>query len=475
MRISQNLATFGKSGSAMERIQSFLEQRRSKKERIEDLESFERELHAMFMAAEREVLGEEIGRLDIDVPVIEVEGIVYRKVIRCEETYFSAAGPIRVERSLYSTRQDGERAICPLELRAGMVEGRWTPLAAKQAMWVVAHLTPKDGEALFAMLGGMNPSKSSLDRLPKELGERWEKGRETFEASLREGEDIPKDAVTVAVSLDGVMVPMKDGERDKKRAKAAAAGKRTRGPAGNREVGCGTLTLYDEEGEPLVTRRMGRMPESKKVTLKEMLRRELSSVLEKGPDLKLVKAADGAKDNWTFLSNELLPGQGIEVVDFFHAIEHLKRALDAAYGENSPKAKSQYEKLRHILRHDLKGADKVIRSLCYLRDKHPRRKKIATELKYFRKNRHRMQYAELAAQNLPIGTGIMEAACKTLATQRLKRSGMRWGNEGGQAILTFRSLVQSNRFDRAWDLLSACYTQEVKVPENVVAMSDWRY
>jgi len=121
MRISQNLATFGKSGSAMERIQSFLEQRRSKKERIEDLESFERELHAMFMAAEREVLGEEIGRLDIDVPVIEVEGIVYRKVIRCEETYFSAAGPIRVERSLYSTRQDGERAICPLELRAGMV------------------------------------------------------------------------------------------------------------------------------------------------------------------------------------------------------------------------------------------------------------------------------------------------------------------------------------------------------------------
>jgi len=356
-----------------------------------------------------------------------------------------------------------------------MVEGRWTPLAAKQAMWVVAHLTPKDGEALFAMLGGMNPSKSSLDRLPKELGERWEKGRETFEASLREGEDIPKDAVTVAVSLDGVMVPMKDGERDKKRAKAAAAGKRTRGPAGNREVGCGTLTLYDEEGEPLVTRRMGRMPESKKVTLKEMLRRELSSVLEKGPDLKLVKAADGAKDNWTFLSNELLPGQGIEVVDFFHAIEHLKRALDAAYGENSPKAKSQYEKLRHILRHDLKGADKVIRSLCYLRDKHPRRKKIATELKYFRKNRHRMQYAELAAQNLPIGTGIMEAACKTLATQRLKRSGMRWGNEGGQAILTFRSLVQSNRFDRAWDLLSACYTQEVKVPENVVAMSDWRY
>ncbi len=61
------------------------------------------------------------------------------------------------------------RHICPLELRAGIIEGAWTPLAAKQATWVVAHLTPKEGEELFDLLGNMTPSKSTLDRLPKAL------------------------------------------------------------------------------------------------------------------------------------------------------------------------------------------------------------------------------------------------------------------------------------------------------------------
>ena len=69
---------------------------------------------------------------------------------------------------------------------------------------------------------------------------------------------------------------------------------------------------------------------------------------------------------------------------------------------------------------------------------HPRRKAIATELGYFRGHRHRMRYAQMTARDLPIGSGIVEAACKTLVTQRMKRSGMRWRHEGGQAILTFR-------------------------------------
>ncbi len=84
--------------------------------------------------------------------MILVEGVAHRRVVRCEETYFGAAGPVRVMRSLYSIRQDGERAVCPLELRGGIIEGRWTPLAARQAAWGVAHLTPKEGEDLFAML-----------------------------------------------------------------------------------------------------------------------------------------------------------------------------------------------------------------------------------------------------------------------------------------------------------------------------------
>ncbi|MEO7329580.1 MAG: hypothetical protein ABI193_13455 [Minicystis sp.] len=80
------------------------------------------------------------------------------------------------------------------------------------------------------------------------------------------------------------------------------------------------------------------------------------------------------------------------------------------------------------------------------------------------------RYQEARAQGLPIGSGVVEAACKTLATQRMKLSGMQWGTEGGQAILTLRGLTQSgDRFDRAWALLAATYQAEVISMRNVIA------
>jgi hypothetical protein len=120
------------------------------------------------------------------------------------------------------------------------------------------------------------------------------------------------------------------------------------------------------------------------------------------------------------------------------------------------------------LRDDTEGVTKIIRALAYLKKKHPRRKKLVTELKYFRRHRHRMHYATAQTEDLPIGSGVVEAACKTLATQRLKRSGMRWRQAGGQAILTLRAWVQSERFEAGWELLAETYKQPVSMPNNVV-------
>ena len=78
---------------------------------------------------------------------------------------------------------------------------------------MVAHLTPQEGEELFALLGNMTPSNSTLDRLPQQRSAQWEPQRPQFETTLRTQEDIPAAAVTMAVSLKGVMGPMKDGER----------------------------------------------------------------------------------------------------------------------------------------------------------------------------------------------------------------------------------------------------------------------
>ena len=432
----------------------------------EDFERFERELHGLFNEAECEVLGEQLESLDVDLPYVSIDGRRHHRLFRSGETYSSAAGPLTAQRTLY--RAGKGRSVVPMELRAGIVEGHWTALAARQGCFLVAHLTPQECEDTLRELGNMQPSKSSLDRLPKRLSARWEAEREAFEASLREGFSVPEEAVSVAVSLDGVMVPKKDGQREAKRARSRAAGKQTKGPAGYQEAGCATLSFYDVEGERLGTIRMGRMPESKKATLKSMLAAEVSAALGQRPDLTVVTVADGARDNWTYL-DALVP-EGTPVLDFYHAAEHLKAALDAAYGDGSAKGQAQFKKLRHVLLEDEDGVEKVIRALVYLRNKHRRRQRIGEVLRYLRRNRHRMRYAEVRAQSLPIGSGVVEAACKTLATQRLKRSGMRWRNEGGQAILTFRALVQSERFEHAWLMLSDTYCKDVELPDNVVEL-----
>ena len=472
MQALQSCALLSSDTNAMDQLQDFLRQRRQAPEPVENLETCEQELHRLFVAAEREALSHELGRFDLDVPTIEVEGERYHRVLRCETTYNSAVGPVRVERSLYRQNHDGGHAVCPLELRAGIIEGYWTPLAAKQATWVVAHLTPQEGEELFGLLGNMTPSKSTLDRLPKQLSAHWEAQRTPFEAALRHQEEIPKEAVAMAVSLDGVMAPMQDGQRQAKRVQAVAEGKSPSGPAGYQEVGCATVSYYDRAGHRLVTRRMARMPEANKRTLKSQLTAEVMGALGQRPDLRVVKVADGAPDNWSYL-HETLPF-GEEVLDFYHAVEHLNGALGAAYGEGSATYTERAETLRRVLRDEPEGVDKVLGALCRLRTRYPRRQALHAAVSYFREHRHRMRYAHLRAQNLPIGSGVVEAACKTLVSQRLKRSGMRWRVAGGQAILTFRSLCQSERFEQAWPLLAGTYQHEVRLPQKVIALSEHR-
>jgi len=451
------------AASALRRLEEALQALSQRALAREDFERFEREVHARFVAAEREVLAEELARLDVDLPYVEIGGVRHHRVLTSTETYLSAVGPLTVARTLY--RAGRAPAVVPLELRAGIVEGHWTALAARQAAYLVAHLTPQEAAGVLAELGNMAPSKSSLDRLPKRLSARWEAERETFEASLRAELTVPEGAVTLAASLDGVLVPMKDGAREAKRTRARAAGKQTRGPAGYQEVGCATLSFYDSDGERLKTVRFARMPEAKKATLKSTLTAEVRAALAQRPALTVVKVADGAPDNWTFLDS--LVAEGHAAVDFFHAAEQLQKAFDAAYGENTPAAQAQGQKYRHLLRDDKDGVKKVVRALAYLKRKHPRRDRIAQVLGYFRRHRRRMAYAALRACYLPIGSGVVEAACKTLASQRLKRSGMRWRHPGGQAILTLRALVQSERFDHDWAMLSATYKAEVLVPDNV--------
>ena len=130
MQALQNRDLLSSDTKAMDQLHDFLRQRREAHEPVENLDAFEQELHRLFVTAEREALSQELSRFDLDVPVVEVDGERYHRVLRCETTYSSAVGPVRVERSLYRSSQGGP-TLCPLELRTGIIEGAWTPLAAQ--------------------------------------------------------------------------------------------------------------------------------------------------------------------------------------------------------------------------------------------------------------------------------------------------------------------------------------------------------
>jgi hypothetical protein len=280
--------------------------------------------------------------------------------------------------------------------------------------------------------------------------------------------------VSVSASYDGIMLPMttkkielKVVPKDKdKQVEGRAASKKTL----YKEADCAAVCFYNSEGERLRTLRFGRMPEAKKKTLKDELSQTINRILDQKSDFILIKLADGVRDIWRYFGNELRLGEEIELLDFFHASEHLNKAIESAYGKDTTEAKAHFEKYCSVLKYDDIGVVKVIRTLNYLHKKHPKRSKIKTELNYFKNNRHRMNYAQVAAQKLPIGSGVIEESCKTLITQRLKCSGMRWATAGGQGILTARSLIQNERFDNGWKLLSDSYKEIISLPENVVLL-----
>ena len=425
-----------------------------KQTKNDDFAELEIELHQKFAEAERQCMAKLLEQYDWDYPAFFSGEKTYTRISRNKKSYMTLAGEVTLERSLYRTARNGP-TYCPMELNTGLMEGFWTPQAAKQALHLVSLNTPAEAEQIFNEFGLMSPSKSSLDRLPKKLNEHWEANRVNLEQKLFDAFEIPTEAFMCAVSLDGVMISTRYAQVL---------------PGDSRwcEACCGTVSFFDKKGELLITRFLARMPEHKKKTLKSQLAMQVEQIKKRRPDLKMIKIADGARDNWTFLNDEIKEGEC--VLDFYHAATHLHDAMEVIYGKNSVDAITEYKKYRHSLRHDEKGIDKVINHLKYQLRKNPKKEKIKTEITYFSRHRARCQYARLAKENKPIGSGIVESACKTVLQMRCKRSGQRWENKGGQAILTFRSILLSRQLDDAWELIKDFYCQPIEPPKNVVRL-----
>lgn len=142
--------------------------------------------------------------------------------------------------------------------------------------------------------------------------------------------------------------------------------------------------------------------------------------------------------------------QAVHITDFFHVAEHLAKLSELLFKKPS-EAKAWFEEYKTILKNEPNGAAKVIRSARYRRSLISKDPEIEKEIKYLQQNRKRMNYFEYQQKNLPIGSGVVEAACKNLIGARLKKAGMSWSNEGGQNVLNLRALILSNRWEIFWN------------------------
>ena len=404
-----------------------------------DREALELNVRKALSAAGCGVMGVVLEKGDTDAKRLERDGDKYHRVPRQWKRVVTTFGVVKYERQVYR-RRDLTR-IAPADERFGIVCGSWSPLAAKLASLSLTKLPAAEYSRYLGHLGGMQPSATALNNLLRGLGATLEASGEQVLDGVRAQEEVPEDARTLVVSIDGVMVGMREQ-------KASAEEGVTPRPAGFREAASATASLLDEEGKRLRTHYFARMPEAGKVSLKAELLKEVEHYQQY--PLRLVFIADGAPDNWRWCE-EAFP-DAVQIYDFWHSTQHLKSALNQIFGEGSPEGQKQFKRLRRILKNDVNGVDRVLRYLGNYRRSRRAKDEITRVIKFFQTQRKRMRYATFQQQGFPIGSGTVEAANKVLVTQRLKCSGMRWSKNGtAQSILSLRALSHSSRFTAAWD------------------------
>jgi len=163
----------------------------------------------------------------------------------------------------------------------------------------------------------------------------------------------------------------------------------------------------------------------------------------------VIVLGDGARWIWELVRVNF--PFAIEILDLYHALEHLKRLADLLYGADNPAAKQAWWQWREWVKNSQvsKVIEQAGKRLGKLRG--PDRQEAEQEIGYLESNQSRMRYRSYRRAGYFYGSGVVEAGCKTLIGQRLKQSGMRWSQSGAQSVLTLRSALYGQRFESYWD------------------------
>ena len=372
---------------------------------------------------------EALQKFDTDGSPIKLGDTKMTARAKDNKTYQTPYGSVQLGRYVYQTPKGGV-IHCPLEHNARIIRGA-TPKFAQQ----ISHKYSNMNAPAVCLDLEENHHRKIAHSYLQDVSD-WVGGIAQAKEEIWEY-DIPplNEAITtVVVSLDGAYVLMRDD--------------------GYREAMVGNISLYDVTGKRLHTVYIGEAPEYGKGTFFQHLEKEIATVKKQYPDALYLGIADGAKANWSFLEQHT----SRQLLDFFHVTEYLANVSYAAYPGKTDKPKRTIWLDEHCrqLKHEQDAAEILINEMEKLTQKTSLSKTIKENLQaaltYFKNHRQMMDYATHIEKNLPIGSGVTEAACKTLVKQRLCGSGMRWKDKGAKVILSLRALVQSKgRWQQFWD------------------------
>ena len=397
-----------------------------------------------------------------EVRDVVVDGTeVFRFKYESEKTFMSLWGPMEVTRRVYQNAQDTQTHV-PLDAAWGMQDEFLTVEVREAVLFSCAHITPEETAALLTKSALFHPHPTQIKRALAALGEDLPAHRAMVDARIRGAEHAPCGTRVLAASLDGANVLMRDAEGAKRGRPAERPGldARQADTTAYKNAMVGSVTFYgdavaeDKTPERLCTRYVSHMPEERATTFKTKFGAELAAAEAKTDNVTKVLICDGARGIWKYVDESGRYTGYEKLIDYWHTLEHLSLAAEALFGKGTNEAKYWYGKYARYLIEKDDGAQRAIRSMAYY-EKHgglsPSRKAdLASQQTFFMRNQRRMTYADFRRRGLPIGSGPVEAACKTLVKTRMCRSGMRWTRDGGQRILDLRTYVKSDRWDAFW-------------------------
>jgi hypothetical protein len=353
-------------------------------------------------------------------------------------------GPIHFVRYLYQPIETAGRSLFPLEVQLGIVAGVATPALADLVARLSADMTQRQVLEALRRQQGIGWGPTTLRKVVAAVAQGMGEHRCSAQVQAILGwmqiasERGGGHRFTLSVGRDGCMLPMRNSKW-------------------YREGAAATVSVLDGWGKRLGTVYLGRMPEPGQCQLTTELTTLLTEVLRQWTGImpRLIYVTDCGSHPTQYFEQVLAkmthprdPNMLLKwewVADYYHACVYITKLAEIIFGGDRA-AWSWAAKQRRVLKTNRDGVFRVLRSagaLKTIRGLVGSEEDYENAYAYLRQRVSTMRYAELRQRRLPIGSGVTEAACKILFTQRMKQSGMKWETEGGASVLLLRTILLS--------------------------------